>query len=171
MNRFLIVDSREHAKERQRITNYFDKVGVNYAVTKAFFGDYLDYSRPNLVIDRKHSIAELAKNCTDNSKRGKDGKTDVERFKDEMDKAVKTGSHLVILVEQNRYKDRGQWVQVRSIRDLLLWESPHTMVRGEKVYRVLASWCAKYPLTVEFCDKRSTGRRIVEILYEEDNDA
>ena len=92
----------------------------------------------------EQTIAELAKNCT----------SDHERFRRELERARLYGARLVVLVEQNRYKDRGQWVQVRSIRDLLLWESPHTMVRGEKVYRVLASWTAKYPLRVMFCDKR-----------------
>ena len=71
----------------------------------------------------------------------------------------------MILVEQNRYKDRDEWVPVATIADLIRWESPHTAVRGEKVYRVLASWCAKYPLTVVFCDKRSTGKIIEQILY------
>ena len=43
--------------------------------------------------------------------------------------------------------------------------SPHTQVTGEKIYRVLASWTAKYPISVKFCDKRTTGRNICEILY------
>ena len=54
---------------------------------------------------------------------------------------------------------------MNSIEDMIFWTSPRRVVTGEKVFRVLKSWCAKYPLRVEFCDKRSTGRRIVEILY------
>ena len=84
-----------------------------------------------------------------------------------MDKARKAGARLVILVEQNRYKDRDETVEVRSIEDLIRWSSPHTQVRGEKIYRVLASWSAKYPICVQFCDKRQTGRKILEILYTE----
>ena len=155
-NKYIIVDSREKPRAIGRILAYFDKSGIQYEVSKLLFGDYMDYSNPKLVIDRKQNIAELAKNCT----------ADHERFRRELERVKATGSELVVLVEQNRYKDRDEYVQVRGISDLIRWSSPHTMVRGEKVYRVLASWGSKYPLRVEFCDKRSTGRMILKILYE-----
>jgi hypothetical protein len=81
-----------------------------------------------------------------------------------MELARMTESRLVILVEQNRYQDRGRTVKVESIEDLIFWSNPNTVVTGEKVFRVLTSWCAKYPIEVRFCDKRSTGKRILEIL-------
>lgn len=160
MSKYVIVDSREKPKAIERTLQYFSDHGIEYEVSKLLFGDYMDWNRPGVVVDRKQNIAELAKNCT----------VEHERFRREMDKARKAGATLVVLVEQNRYKDRGEWVEVDSIEDLLRWSSPHTMVRGEKVYRVLASWTAKYPLRVEFCDKRSTGRRIAEILYMDENE-
>ena len=160
MSKYIIIDSREKPKAIGKILDHFDKVGIEYEVSKLLFGDYMDWNRPGIVVDRKQNIAELAKNCT----------VEHERFRREMEKARKAGAVLVVLVEQNRYKDRGEWVEVDSIEDLLRWSSPHTMVRGEKVYRVLASWTAKYPLRVEFCDKRSTGRRIAEILYRDENE-
>lgn len=160
MSKYVIVDSREKPKAIERTLQYFIDNGIEYEVSKLLFGDYMDWNRPGVVVDRKQNIAELAKNCT----------VEHERFRREMEKARKAGATLVILVEQNRYKDRGEWVEVDSIEDLLRWSSPHTMVRGEKVFRVLASWTAKYPLRVVFCDKRSTGRKIVEILYSDEND-
>lgn len=160
MSKYVIVDSREKPKAIERTLQYFSDHGIEYEVSKLLFGDYMDWNRPGVVVDRKQNIAELAKNCT----------VEHERFRREMDKARKAGATLVVLVEQNRYKDRGEWVEVDSIEDLLRWSSPHTMVRGEKVYRVLASWTAKYPLRVVFCDKRSTGRKIVEILYSDENE-
>lgn len=158
MNKYIIVDTREKPKAIKGILEYFEKNGIEYERSKLLFGDYRDYNRPGIVIDRKQNIAELAKNCT----------TEAERFKREMDKARKAGSTLVILVEQNRYYDRGEWVSVNNIEDLLTWSSPNTTVRGEKVYRVLASWRAKWPIDVIFCDKRSTGRMIIKILYNGD---
>ena len=160
MSKYVIVDSREKPKAIERTLQYFSDHGIEYEVSKLLFGDYMDWNRPGVVVDRKQNIAELAKNCT----------VGHERFRREMEKARKAGAELVVLVEQNRYKDRESWVEVNSIEDLLRWSSPHTMVRGEKVYRVLASWTAKYPLRVEFCDKRSTGRRIAEILYRDENE-
>ena len=155
MDKFIIVDSREKPKAITGILDYFERNGIEYEVSKLLFGDYMDYNRPQLVIDRKQNIAELAKNCT----------REHDRFRRELERVSKTGSKLIILVEQNRYKDRDEWVQVRQIVDLIRWSSPHTMVRGEKIYRVLASWTAKYPVEVRFCDKRATGKNIVNILY------
>lgn len=152
----IIVDTREKPRAIVGILNYFDTHGVEYQKEKLDYGDYMDPDGPKVSIDRKQNIAELAKNCTRES----------ERFRREMDRAAADGARLVILVEQNRYKDRDEWIHVSDISDLIRWSSPHTMVRGEKLYRVLVSWTAKYPLRVEFCDKRSTGRMILKILYE-----
>ena len=155
--KYIIVDSREKPKAIERTLQYFSDHGIDYEVSKLLFGDYMDWNRPNIVIDRKQNIAELAKNCT----------REHDRFRRELEKAQKAGATLVILVEQNTYKDGTETKKVESIEDLMLWSSPHTMIRGEKVFRVLSSWIAKYPLRVEFCNKRSTGKRIVEILYSE----
>lgn len=153
----LLVDSREKPKAIKTILYHFERENVPYSVTKLFIGDYQDYAHPLLVVDRKQSIAELAKNCT----------TDHARFKAELERAKSVGATLVILVEQNRYKDRDKWIHVEDISDLMLWSSPHTTIRGEKVYRILRAWMAKYPIRVEFCDKRQTGKRILEIIYGE----
>ena len=156
MSKYLLIDTREKPKAIRSIVKYFDSIGLTHESTKLLFGDYMDWSRPQLVIDRKQNIAELAKNCT----------SEHERFRRELDRAQKANSTLVILVEQNRYKDRDEWIHVEDVADLMLWSNPHTTIRGEKIYRVLRSWMAKYPLRVEFCDKRQTGKRIYEIIYE-----
>ena len=156
----IIVDTREKPKAIVKILQHFDAHGVPYKHEKLDYGDYMIENGPKISVDRKQNIAELAKNCTRES----------ERFRREMDRAAADSARLVILVEQNRYQDRGEWIQVRDISDLMRWSSPHTMVRGEKVYRVLYSWLAKWPVDVIFCDKRSTGRMILEILYSEDKD-
>lgn len=155
----IIVDTREKPRAIVKILEHFDAHGAEYRKEKLEYGDYMIENGPKISVDRKQSIAELAKNCTRES----------ERFRREMDRAAADGARLVILVEQNRYQDRGEWIQVKDISDLMRWSSPHTMVRGEKVYRVLYSWRSKWPIDVIFCDKRSTGRMILEILNSEDN--
>ena len=97
MSKYVIVDSREKPKAIERTLQYFRDHGIEYEVSKLLFGDYMDWNRPGVVVDRKQNIAELAKNCT----------VEHERFRREMEKARKAGATLVILVEQNRYKDRG----------------------------------------------------------------
>lgn len=155
----IIVDTREKPRAIVKILEHFDAHGAEYRKEKLEYGDYMIENGPKISVDRKQNIAELAKNCTRES----------ERFRREMDRAAADGARLVILVEQNRYQDRGEWIQVKDISDLMRWSSPHTMVRGEKVYRVLYSWRSKWPIDVIFCDKRSTGRMILEILNSEDN--
>lgn len=155
-DKLLLIDTREKPKAIKPILNYLDSAGIEHISTKLLFGDYMDYNKPNLVIDRKRNIAELAKNCT----------AEHERFRRELERVKKAGATLVVLVEQNRYKDRGKWVRVDSIEDLLLWSSDYTKVRGERIFRILSSWTYKYPLRVEFCDRRSTGKRITEIIYD-----
>lgn len=153
--KYLLIDTREKPKAIEGILKTFEAEGIQYERTKLLFGDYADYNRPQIVVDRKQNIAELAKNCT----------VEAERFKKELERAQRANSRLVILVEQNRYKDRDEWRHVENIADLMLWSNPHTTIRGEKVFRVLSAWTNKYNLSVVFCDKRQTGRKILEIIY------
>lgn len=153
--KYLLIDTREKPKAIENILRTFDEAGIEHVSTKLLFGDYMDWNRPEIVVDRKQNIAEIAKNVT----------TDRARFVRELERAKSVGSKLVILVEQNRFKDRDKWIHVEDVSDLMLWSSPHTKIRGEKVFRVLSELIYKYDISVEFCDKRSTGKRILEIIY------
>ena len=150
------IDTREKPRAIEKIVDYFQQHKIKYIRTKLYVGDYRQMENPLLVIDRKQNIAELAKNCTVEHK----------RFRAELERCKDIGAELILLVEQNEYYDRGNKVRVKEISDLMLWSSPHTTIRGEQVFRVLASWVARYPVRVEFCEKRCTGKRIVEILQD-----
>ena len=154
MSKHLLSDTRE--KKNQHVLDYFETVGIKYEIAKLDFGDYMDAYRPGIVIDRKQNIAELAKNLV-----GKDR----DRFVRELERANAAGSKLVILVEQNRYLDRDKWIHVREPADLMLWSSPHTKIRGERIFRSLSGLIHKYNISVVFCDKRTTGKKIMEIIY------
>lgn len=152
---YILMDTREHDTATAQIEKWFRLHDIPYERTKLRVGDYQDFANPFLVIDRKRSFDELATNCASK---------DHERFRNELIRAKATGTKIVILVEQNWYMADGCRIDVDCIADLMIWESKHSTIRGEKVYRVLRSWMAKYDVEVQFCDKRSTGRRIVEIL-------
>ena len=153
------VDSREKPKAIKSIIAYFEKNDIKYVTTKLLFGDYRDYNKPSIVIDRKHNIAELAMNCT----------REHDRFRRELERARDAGATLYILVEQNRFSVNGERVKVERINDLIRWSSNYTMVRGEKVFRVLVGWMREFPVKVLFCNKQSTGRMIVKIIYGDEN--
>lgn len=155
MSKYLIIDTREKPKAIRNILRTFDEYGIRYESSKLLFGDYMDWNRPEIVIDRKQNIAELAKNVT----------TDYKRFIAELNRALAAGSQLVILVEQNRYKYNGQWKRVENVRDLMLWSNPHSSIQGEKVFRTLSALKYRYNIIVKFCDKRQTGKEILKIIY------
>ena len=150
----ILIDSREKAHAIQKIIDCFQQHENEYDISKLYIGDYIEYSHPNTIIDRKRNIQELAMDCT----------KDHDRFKRELERLVKTKSFMIILVEQNTYKDRGKTVKVDSIEDLILWEPKYGQICGEQIYRIIASWVSKYPIEVRFCNKRSTGKQILEIL-------
>lgn len=156
MGKFLIIDTREKPKAITNIIKAFDEFGIKYETSKLLFGDYMDWNRPGLVIDRKQNIAELAKNVT----------VDYKRFVAELERAKAADAKLVILVEQNRYKYNGQWKRVETITDLMLWSNPHSSIQGEKVFRVLSALINRYNISVQFCDKRQTGKEILKTIYD-----
>lgn len=156
MSKYLIIDTREKPKAIRRILETFDAAGITYERSKLLFGDYMDWNRPGLVIDRKQDIAEIAKNVT----------TELKRFTAELEKAKAANARLVILIEQNRYKTGDEWRTVRNIEDLIPWTSEHTTINGEKVYRVLSALKCRYNIAVVFCSKRETGKKILELIYD-----
>ena len=153
--KYIIVDSREKPQAIGGILHYFNTNGYEYEVSKLLFGDYMDYNNPSLVIDRKQTIGELARNCT----------AEHDRFRRELERVKKVGAHLVILVEQDRYKYQDEWIHVKSIEDLARWSSPYSVTTGEKVYKILKTWATKYPISFVFCNRRDTGSTIARILY------
>lgn len=155
MSKYLIIDTREKPKAIQSILKAFDAAGIKYETSKLLFGDYMDFNRPGLVIDRKQNIAELAKNVT----------VELKRFTAELERAKAAGATLVILVEQNRYKAGDRWRTVEGIEDLIPWTNNYTSIQGEKVYRTLAALTYRYNIIVKFCDKRQTGKEILKLIY------
>ena len=156
MSKYLIIDTREKPEKIKHIIKTFDAAGIKYEKSKLLFGDYMDWNRPGIVIDRKKNVAELAKNITTESK----------RFTAELERAKAANAKLVILVEQNRYKYGTEWKRISSIEDLMLWCDPYSSIQGEKVYRTLAALCYRYNIIVIFCDKRQTGKEILKIIYD-----
>lgn len=149
------IDTREKPKAIKKILKTFDDKGIRHISTKLYVGDYRNIEKPTSIIDRKHSISELAQNAT----YGHD------RFKRELIRLDDIGGEMTILVEQNKYKDvLGEWITVRTIDDLIGWKNPYGSVNGVRVYKVLAAWECKHNIRFEFCAKSDTGNRIIEIL-------
>lgn len=141
-----IIDSRE--KKFEHIKSYFDKHGIEYEIRKLDVGDYQIEGKPQISVDRKRSLGELSHNLM-NPK-------DHSRFWKEVRRAREQKIKLFVLVEHGG--------QIKSIEDVAKWEDKYSGVSGRalanEIYRVHIAYSVEFL----FCDKRSTARRIIEIL-------
>lgn len=164
------IDSREHAKERERIEKQFDKLGIQHFVSKLYVGDYMNLDNPRLVIDRKLDLGELCGNVCQQH----------ERFRKELIRARDQGIQLIILVEEPG---------IANLVDVWFWENPRKKaykwimkdghpwrteckrppLQGRQLYKSLCTIEERYGVRFEFCNKKETGRKIVELLGGESN--
>lgn len=142
----IIVDTRE--KKHSHILSYFITHDVDYVEHKLDVADYQIEGNEDLVIDRKQNLDELAKNLMN--------KTDHSRFWKEVRRAKEQGIKMIVLCEHGG--------QIKSIPDVSKWQSRYTTVSGralmDEIYRVHIA----YGVEFLFCSKRSTGKRILELL-------
>ena len=155
----LLVDSREKwtqsddAKPGRSVRNYFRKHKIEYTVQKLEVGDYM-YPDGKVSVDRKQSLQELATNLMNRS--------DSARFWREVRRAREIGIKLIVLIEQG-----GNY---HSIRDVAGWKSQYSPVTGRKLMVEMTRLEMGYGVRFVFCDKRSSGRRILELLEDSKND-
>ena len=150
------IDSREHKWEMARIQRQLTAEGCKTIVSKLYVGDYQSLDNPRLVVDRKKDLQELCGNVCQQH----------ERFRAELIRAQEHGIQIVILCEHGG--------QIHDLEDVYFWNNPRKKnspkaMDGWKLFRVLNTMREKYGVRFEFCDKRQTGRRIVEILNECNN--
>ena len=161
------VDTREHAKEWERIKWQFDALGVQYFRSKMYVGDYQSLDNPRLVIDRKKDLQEICGNVSSKQH---------ERFKAELLRAKEQGIKLVILCEHG--------ADIKSLEDVYFWSNPRNdqvrwktvngkrvkdvisakAVDGNQLYKSLCTIRDRYNVDFVFCQKEETGQKIIEIF-------
>ena len=165
------IDSREKARAITKIIKTFDENGVNHFSSKLLVGDYMNLDNPRLIIDRKQNLQELCGNVCQQH----------ERFKKELIKAMQANIQLIILVEHGP--------DVKSIEDVYFWQNPRKhevrwrmvngkrekyvvsakAVDGNQLYKSLCTIRDRYNVHFEFCEKKDTGRKIMELLGQKDD--
>lgn len=145
------IDSREHKSELERIRGQLERSGCRTFVSKLFVGDYMNLDNPRLIIDRKKDLIELCGNVCQQH----------ERFRSELIRAKDAGIKLVILCEHGG--------QIKTLEDVYFWDNPRLKrspkaTTGRQLYKSLCTIRDRYGVRFEFCDKRQTGKRIVELL-------
>jgi hypothetical protein len=163
------VDSREHQHAIQDILAEFDKQGVKHYTSKLYCGDYMSLDNPRLVIDRKQNLHELCGNVCQQH----------ERFRAEMQRAKENGIKIIFLCEHGR--------NIKALDDVLWWTNPRETYRekvkgvwvtkhrkvmqGDTLYKILNTMRNRYGVEFLFCEKKDTGKRIIELLRGGSNDS
>lgn len=153
----IAVDSREKPQAIEKIIAYFDRHGIEWEKKKLDTGDYMIEGQPDVVIDRKMSLLEMAHNMLT---------ADKARFYREIRRARESGIRLVILCEHGGIHD---------LNDVKQWKPRFGRSSGKKLADAIFRLEISYGVPTFFCDPRSSGRRIIELLtgdaYEEEPDA
>lgn len=142
----ILIDSRE--KKCDHIKVWFDKNGIEYEVKCLSVGDYQLEGNHTVSVDRKQNLSELSHNLTN--------KADRSRFYKEVRRAKEQGVKLVILCEHSG--------RIKSVQDIAEWHDKYSGVSGraliDQIYKVQVA----YGVEFLFCDKRTTAKKIIEIL-------
>lgn len=176
------VDSREKARAIKNILATFDTSGVKYYISKLWAGDYMSLDNPRLIIDRKQNLSEICNNVIQDHK----------RFVNELTRAQENGIKIIVLCEhgngienlpdvmfwdnprcKKRVRKGGKWVTEEVVyRKEITTLSGQKSIReyhpttGPELYKKLVTMSEKYECEFLFCEKKDTGRKIIEILGE-----
>lgn len=141
-------DTRDKAGKHENVDNYLLKRGHEIVCRKLDVGDVMAEGIPGVSIDLKRNLGELSKNLMN--------RTDHSRFYKEVRRAREQGIKLYILCEHGG--------KVKSIQDVARWSDKYSGVSGRALMEALYKLHIAWGVEIIFCSRRSTGRRIIEIL-------
>lgn len=145
------IDTREKQRAVVKILEEFDRQGVKHVSSKLYVGDYMSFDNPRLIIDRKQNLFEVCNNVCQQH----------DRFITEIKKANDIGIKLIFLVEHGG--------KIKTLDDVAEWNNPRLKtsplaVSGQRLHKILSTISKNYNVEFLFCDKRNTGKRIIELL-------
>lgn len=151
------IDTREKSRAIQKILQYLNENNIKYVSSKMICGDYCDISNPLFCIDRKQNLNEVCNNVCQDRK----------RFIAELERAKEIGIRLVFLIEHS--------AKIKCLEDVQFWKNPrlkeHPLaLSGERLYKILSVIEKTYNTKFYFCCKNATGREIVRLLEEAQNE-
>lgn len=152
----IVVDTREKPRAIAKILTEFEKQGIHVVRRALNFADYWNPDRPDVVIDRKQNLNEIAFNVVQGR----------QRFLREVDRCTRAGCHMIVLIEHSS--------RIRSLDDVIGWKNPRLKVSplavsGDRLFRIMHAMGTKYGIEWKFCSKQQTGKRIIELLRSEDD--
>lgn len=145
-NNIIICDTRE--KGNKKILEYFDSVGQDYIISKLDAGDYALFKQYNTIIDKKDGLLELSHNLCNSLEH--------ERIKREIQRAKDLGcKNFIFLIQDNK---------IKSVEDIKNWSSPHTIVKGETLLKIMNTMKERYEIRFIIVPKKKIGEMIIKLL-------
>lgn len=150
----ILEDTRQRASKHEIKHKWFAENGIKVERCRLYVGDYTLPTNQSVCIDTKKDLCEIVQDVCQQH----------ERFRAELIRAQEAGIQLVVLCEHGG--------GIKCLEDVYFWSNPRKKtypkaMDGWKLFKVLNTMKEKYGVRFEFCDKRQTGRRIVEILNED----
>ena len=143
----LLEDTRNKVGSHENVKRYCENHGIEIVRVKLDVGDYM-LPDGNITVDTKQDLLELSRNLMN--------RADSSRFWREVRRAHEQGIKLVVLIESGR--------TVKTINNVARWKSKYSPVTGRRLLDEMIRLEMSYGVRWALCDKRSTGRRIIEIL-------
>lgn len=149
----IIIDTRE--KNIEHIVKAFEKNNIKYERRALAIGDYIVEGLggyvPNVVIERKASIDELAGNLLDTATKDENGNN---RFTRELIRAKKANKKFILLIEDEKFYIN------------LLTGNYRSKINPRAARGMIMSLETKYPnLNIVWMEKREVASYIHSILY------
>ena len=145
-------DSRQHAGKHETKHQALEAAGHRLFRSKVIVGDYC--KPPNVVIDTKESMAEIAQNIGG-------GKQEHQRFINELKLAKEIGCRLYVLVENED--------GIRNVQDVAQWKNPRSKysancIQGPRLAKAMNTIEQRYGCIFQFCRPEEAADRIVQLL-------
>lgn len=165
----ILADTRQQINKHKNIDQQLEKLGYIINRTKLYCGDYTLPANQSICIDSKQGLQECCSNLCQQH----------ERFRAECERAQEAGIKLIILVEEKN---------INSLDDVAKWQNPrlknwcyvHAVqkkgkmlykkiakqppINSERLAKTMQTMTDKYGVEWQFCNKKHTGKRIIEIL-------
>ena len=156
----IIEDTRNQPGKHKNINAYMEKCGYKVVRSKMLVGDYQLANDGSIAIDTKSGVMELIADIYHQH----------ERFRRECELAKDAGIQLIILTEEvlpDGRLDKWKPPVWKSTTQYHRAGEPMTKADPARLRKAMYTMQDRYGVKFRFCDGRSTGKRIIELLTKE----
>lgn len=140
----LYADTRQKQNKHLLKHKHIENLGYKLVSKKLDVGDYM-FENGTVSVDTKQDLLEVCGNLFHDKK----------RFIREINRAKESKIKLIILVEEDG---------ISKLNEVRYWSNKNTSISGKELEKRMLFFRNKYNIRFEFCNKKDTGKRIIELL-------